>query len=287
MIRVFCVGNGESRIGFDLNKLKPFGKIYGCNALYREFSPDVLTAVDHGIMHEIYHSGYALNNECYFRDWTYVPDNMYQSIVYQGLTKNEIEFCKKWDVHKENEKPENSVNFVMHGSNLSGVAQIIQKITPETGDNVIKQMLVNSNQLCVSWINPDDKARSIKDILGGHDFGWAAGPTSANIAVKKEKPDEVYLIGHDLNSTHGKVNNVYKNTKHYLASSNKPTTAINWFMQLKTLFNENQNIKFFKVDKQFTPINNQDMVNRKWDQWGDSKNLSYITYEELDKKLGL
>ena len=54
-MKVFCIGNGESRKGFDLNKLKPFGKIYGCNALYREFSPDVLVSVDHGIMHEIYH----------------------------------------------------------------------------------------------------------------------------------------------------------------------------------------------------------------------------------------
>ena len=29
MKRVFCIGNGESRQGFDLDKLKPFGKIYG------------------------------------------------------------------------------------------------------------------------------------------------------------------------------------------------------------------------------------------------------------------
>ena len=27
--RVFCIGNGESRKGFDLEKLRPHGKIYG------------------------------------------------------------------------------------------------------------------------------------------------------------------------------------------------------------------------------------------------------------------
>ena len=37
--RVFCIGNGESRKGFDLEKLRPYGKIYGCNALYRDFTP--------------------------------------------------------------------------------------------------------------------------------------------------------------------------------------------------------------------------------------------------------
>jgi hypothetical protein len=57
MNRVFAIGNGESRQSLDLLKLKPHGKIYGCNALYRDFTPDVLVAVDQSIMHEIYHSG--------------------------------------------------------------------------------------------------------------------------------------------------------------------------------------------------------------------------------------
>ena len=63
--RVFCIGNGESRQGFNLEKLRPHGKRYGCNAIYRDFMPDVLTAVDHGIMHEIYHAGIAQKIPCY------------------------------------------------------------------------------------------------------------------------------------------------------------------------------------------------------------------------------
>ena len=57
MKNVFLIGNGESRKGLDLTKLKSKGRVYGCNAIYREFTPDVLISVDHGIMHEIYHSG--------------------------------------------------------------------------------------------------------------------------------------------------------------------------------------------------------------------------------------
>jgi hypothetical protein len=34
--RVFCIVNGESRKGIDLSQLRPHGKIYGCNALYRD-----------------------------------------------------------------------------------------------------------------------------------------------------------------------------------------------------------------------------------------------------------
>ena len=45
---IFCIGNGQSRAPVDLIKLRPQGKIYGCNALYRDFKPDVLVAVDQG-----------------------------------------------------------------------------------------------------------------------------------------------------------------------------------------------------------------------------------------------
>ena len=69
MKRVFCLGNGESRKGVNLDILKQHGKIYGCNALYRDYTPDVLVAVDQGIIHEIYQSGYAHKNVCYFRNW--------------------------------------------------------------------------------------------------------------------------------------------------------------------------------------------------------------------------
>lgn len=42
----YCIGNGPSRKGFDLNRLKPTGQTYGCNALYRDFLPDFIFSVD-------------------------------------------------------------------------------------------------------------------------------------------------------------------------------------------------------------------------------------------------
>jgi len=41
--------------------------IYGCNALYRDFTPDVLIATDNGIAKEIQDSGYAKTNRFYTR----------------------------------------------------------------------------------------------------------------------------------------------------------------------------------------------------------------------------
>jgi hypothetical protein len=42
----YVIGNGPSRKGFDLNKLKATGQTYGCNALYRDFMPDFIFSVD-------------------------------------------------------------------------------------------------------------------------------------------------------------------------------------------------------------------------------------------------
>ena len=58
MSRAFIIGNGPSRKEFDLNKLKDKGTVFGCNALYRDFKPDYLVAIDKVIIEEIHKSDY-------------------------------------------------------------------------------------------------------------------------------------------------------------------------------------------------------------------------------------
>jgi len=50
---VFLIGNGKSRKDFDLERLRKVGTIIGCNALYREFTPDLLIAIDAKMLREI------------------------------------------------------------------------------------------------------------------------------------------------------------------------------------------------------------------------------------------
>lgn len=63
----FVLGNGVSRLAVDLDQLRSLGRIYGCNALYREFAPDVLISTDKGIAHTIQNSGYAIQHLMYTR----------------------------------------------------------------------------------------------------------------------------------------------------------------------------------------------------------------------------
>lgn len=67
MSRAFVLGNGVSRLEVDLNVLKQEGKIYGCNALYRTFVPDVLVSTDTPIATAIQQSGYSVQNRMYTR----------------------------------------------------------------------------------------------------------------------------------------------------------------------------------------------------------------------------
>ena len=67
MTIAFVLGNGVSRKNINLSHLKNCGMIYGCNALYREFTPDVLVATDRAIAEAIQTSGYALTNRFYTR----------------------------------------------------------------------------------------------------------------------------------------------------------------------------------------------------------------------------
>ena len=67
MTAAFVLGNGISRQAVDLNVLKTLGTTYGCNAIYREFEPDVLISTDTPISERIQSEGYSQTHVHYTR----------------------------------------------------------------------------------------------------------------------------------------------------------------------------------------------------------------------------
>jgi len=67
MTAAFVLGNGVSRQSVDLNQLKTLGTTYGCNAIYRDFEPDVLISTDQPISERIQHEGYSQKHVHYTR----------------------------------------------------------------------------------------------------------------------------------------------------------------------------------------------------------------------------
>jgi len=58
----FVLGNGKSRLRLNATSLLDLGTVYACNAVYREFDPDFLIAVDVKMVNEIISSGYHRNH---------------------------------------------------------------------------------------------------------------------------------------------------------------------------------------------------------------------------------
>ena len=71
MAVAFIIGNGPSRQQVKLDKLE--GTTFGCNALYRDFTPDYLVSGDAGVIKEICDQGYPAKHNCIFPDWSPVP----------------------------------------------------------------------------------------------------------------------------------------------------------------------------------------------------------------------
>ena len=67
MTQAFVLGNGVSRQGIDLHQLQQLGTVYGCNALHREFTPDVLVSTDRPIATHIQESGYSARHRFHTR----------------------------------------------------------------------------------------------------------------------------------------------------------------------------------------------------------------------------
>jgi len=71
--RAVIIGNSPTRLDFDLNNLKHASGLlgantlqtYGCNALYRDFTPDFLVAQGNDMVDELAKSSYPRNNIVY------------------------------------------------------------------------------------------------------------------------------------------------------------------------------------------------------------------------------
>ena len=77
----FNFGNGNSRRDLDLDEYKQHGTVVGCNAVYRDFTPDILVALDSRMGHEIYRCGYAHKNTTYLGYWTPIPVEVVETIL--------------------------------------------------------------------------------------------------------------------------------------------------------------------------------------------------------------
>lgn len=313
--QVFIIGNGESRIGFDLEQLRDYGKIYGCNLLCDEFTPDALVAIDERVMHPIYWSGYPLDNVCWFRDWgSPMPGEAYEALTDSSMITGEPNLDMSEYVYSNSRN--DSTEFVLHGTNKDVAEEFEAEVREQDKNKVLDESaieLVFKAGIYTTWLNKNgDK---IKDLGGGsfapelqakypelyqrfkdngpyssvdkgQDYiptlAMNCGPTAQLTASLVENPDEIYLIGMDIYSNNDRVNNVYKGKRGYMTSTGNVIPAENFILQHRDMFKLFPDIKFFKVNK--FPLGT-DNINREVLEWKDTPNLEYLTYAEMFRRL--
>ena len=76
--QALVIGNGTSRLKFDLNELNKYFTTYACNAIYRDFIPDYLISMDYHMVSEIINSRIHHKTKFYtqhMNDWDLLAGN--------------------------------------------------------------------------------------------------------------------------------------------------------------------------------------------------------------------
>jgi len=177
---IFVIGNGASRKNVNLDILKQHGKTIGCNALYRDFTPDHLFTNDCEVLHEIISSQYTNTNETYILqgEIQFLPEELYHDIK-MGL-ENII----------ENEKND-SIEFIVHGT---------------------------ENKTFLSWIPKNNRIKFTT--WSDNNRMYNTGYNACRLACELYSNEEIYMIGFDIfgdrNNLYDNTNGYYSpDTPHH------------------------------------------------------------------------
>jgi len=212
---VFVLGNGPSRKNIDISKLD--GTVIGCNACYRDFTPDVICATDAGIISDIIESGY--DGQCYFthNSWNLLPEEAYDSLA----NGTEHTTYRRFD----------SEYFVY----ISGLAA-----------NCIQ------TKSYIIWV-PKGMENKIKNI-GEEVLEWSTGTSALHIACRDftcNDYEKVYLLGFDHHNNY--YDNIYTDTEHYFSKDSKRVDGWkaeynNWDKQIFKVIEEHPALQFIWVN---------------------------------------
>ena len=221
----YIIGNGQSRTGLDLNVLD--GDVWGCNALFRDYTPDYLTIVDVSIMGECCESRYPKYNNCYFSGEWEDPLGFEEYNIIKGTMGVPV---KEWI------DPSHS-KVTMHGKGNGNVGILEMQAIGIEDDYKIS-----------SVGGPDDDYLLFEN--------WFAGTTAAAMASLNHDYDNVVFVGFDSiwNYDSTKYNNIYAGSECYGTEDDPENNRLvetgdqGWISQtdqLKILVDRFQNIDYY------------------------------------------
>ena len=268
------IGNGESRSWFNPEiKREEWVDIetWGCNAVYREASPDHIVAMDYAMQQEIYDSGYALKNNCYFANWNVVPSEVAEMTLMGYDIPQEF-------IHRNNKQTE---QCVIQGKDPNTLKEKIELTIKKFPNLDIKDLTLKMEKDVGIWITYVEETDQVTPIVGRN--GYSTGNAAMSLACESGSK-KVYMLGFDLSAYNEDLNNIYKGTDNYFPSGTKGFNPINWIDQMQAIFTKYDDVDFYWVDA-IDRFGQKDFFHNSKD--GDKNMINYITKEEFCQELNL
>ena len=150
------IGNGCSRSVFDINLLNNHTS-YGCNAIYRDYSPTYLVCGDHPMTWDICFSGYSKKNKCFFKSFDKIPAYSYEMIRSMYPTGFRV---------LEN--------------------------TPQTNEFVTMEL--ENRDACIYWVGVDEQSEKIEWWGEEEDNNYNSGTAALRLACLMNPEENIYCI---------------------------------------------------------------------------------------------
>ena len=269
MRKALVIGNGESRSWF-----KPCHQqimdntvvTWGCNAIYRDGYVHNLVSVYYGMQQEIYDSGYTVDDPEYgdmknvhFANWNPLPAEV-ADVMFMGFD------IPKSFIHKSKNRTGKCVISGKDPNTLHEKIEAAIQMNPDLDMNDLKLKMEKDVGVWITYLEENDIVENID-----YPIGWSTGNTALHLACQSH-PQEVYILGFDLSSYDKRLNNIYKGTDNYLPADTKGFSPDNWYHQMRAVFEEFSEIKFY-------------LTNHDNEGFLDIKNLEYITKNDLCERL--
>ena len=256
MSKAIIYGNGKSRLGFNVGKKYKDIITWGCKKIHHEGKVDNLVAVDYIAQQEVYQSGYAKENVCWFLDWNKLPK---QFIDKPAFGSRHLELLKLGFLEDEifETKKGNRTRCVVQGKNPKTATQKYNNLrTDEMSadeDKQLRHKCMRNTGLYITWLDKSDLVLNI-DEFTGHSAGSTAMYLAAKLGV-----DEIFLLGFDLSTIDKPLSNVYLWKDYHIGFD-----STTWQNQMKTVMRKFKNVKFTWVSPMLETQNFQGIDNLKF-----------------------
>ena len=240
---IVVIGNGQSRSVFSLNLLENH-ITYGCNAVYRDYSPTYLVCGDHHMIWDICYSGYSKKGKCGFKTFEKIP----------------------------------AFNYEMIKSMFPPGYRILET-TPRTNEFVTFEIgkvpgTVGNGDIAIYWVAEDEETKQLDWWGEEENTSYNSGTAALRLACLNHPKEDIYCIGFDyyLDRT---ADNIYLGSRHYRYATN--------IIEANQYFDSKKNDPLMSRDnwiKRHKRIE-EEFDNRIYHV---GKHLNYIEFEELLNK---